>query len=102
MAIREGLQSAMDMGFQVIQVESDCNTVVRLIKGEAETLRNELSIVSDICCLALDFRFVSFSFVHRLNNKLTDILVNYGLGLLQRNDNSRDGRKRNFTEIMKN
>lgn len=71
-----------EMGFQELEVESDYNTTIQLVKGKVLSLRSEMVVVSDSWSIALDFRLLSFSFVHCENNIPTDMLAKYGLGYI--------------------
>lgn len=82
LAIRDGLQFTVDLGFQEVIVESDSLSTINLVREAAQSIRPICSLLSDIDIFKLDFRTISFCFVKRQANEPAHMLAKCGLGSL--------------------
>ncbi|ESQ38901.1 hypothetical protein EUTSA_v10001854mg, partial [Eutrema salsugineum] len=80
-ALREALISAIDEGFDEMQVFSDSQILMNLINSQ-ETHTNILEIVYDIRQLALSFSVILFKYVLRGVNAVADTLAKNALSNL--------------------
>lgn len=78
LAARAALMDAHDHGWQYLCLKSDSKELIQAIKTE-EHSKEIYGIVKDINQLSTLFSFISFSFVSRSDNVLTDDLAKVAL-----------------------
>ncbi|ESQ51250.1 hypothetical protein EUTSA_v10017605mg [Eutrema salsugineum] len=81
-ALREALFSAIDVGFDEMQVRSDSQVLINLINSQ-ETHTEIYAIVNDLRQLVLSFSLISSHYVPRLNNVEADTLAKNALRALK-------------------
>jgi ribonuclease HI len=75
MACRDGLKMAVQAGYQRVHLETDCLDVIQLWK-RWESQRSIISyILEEIVELSNGLHEFSFSFVHRVCNKVAHVLA---------------------------
>ena len=81
LALRDGLQKALENGFKKVQVEGDSKVLINCLKGSFSTPWRLKKIVEDINWLSSFFKEISFSHIHREANFTADSLAKLGHSL---------------------
>ncbi|XP_056695663.1 uncharacterized protein [Spinacia oleracea] len=77
-AIREGLTMAVDYDIQNIELETDAEILVKLLKNLDDTYHHDLSpVLNDVACLMSRFRSIEFCHIPRNTNKVAHCFAQY-------------------------
>jgi ribonuclease HI len=83
-ALVAGLEKALELGVDELEVVSDSELVVKQMRGEYKVKKPALRELSDeAALLARGFKSVSYTAVRREHNELADRLVNEALDALE-------------------
>jgi ribonuclease H / adenosylcobalamin/alpha-ribazole phosphatase len=83
-ALVAGLEKALELGVDELEVVSDSELVVKQMRGEYKVKKPALRELSDEAAqLARGFKSVSYTAVRREHNELADRLVNEALDALE-------------------
>ncbi|KAL5743416.1 hypothetical protein ACOSQ2_026532 [Xanthoceras sorbifolium] len=81
LAIRRGMQLALETGFSPLLLESDCLGAINAVKARSVLCSDMGLVLADIFSLSSNLNVVSFSFIPREENKVADSLAKFALGL---------------------
>ncbi|KAL5810001.1 hypothetical protein ACOSQ4_026569 [Xanthoceras sorbifolium] len=81
LAIRRGMQLALETGLSPLLLESDCLGAINAVKARSVLCSDMGLVLADICSLSSNLNVVSFSFIPREANKVADSLAKFALGL---------------------
>lgn len=78
-----GLRYAYDAGYRKVVLESDCSTLVELLKGNSQELSATQMIVKDILSLANLFEACTFNFAKRLCKRAAHAIAKASLTFVE-------------------
>ncbi|KAK1265511.1 hypothetical protein QJS04_geneDACA011193 [Acorus gramineus] len=87
MAAAKGLKRAVELGFQRVWLESDCQTVVAWIQGQGKPSLTAILILNRIDVYVSKLKDFSISHIHREGNEPADFLasLNHKMGVTKIN-----------------
>ncbi|XP_061999335.1 uncharacterized protein LOC133716675 [Rosa rugosa] len=78
LALRDGLKSAKEQGYNTIEVEGDSKLVIDAVNNVIQPPWRSIKIIHDIQAIATSFESISFKHIFKKANFVADALANLG------------------------